>query len=52
MVLLTIVANHAYVMLSSQKQILLCCDKNLKFYPDGSLKIEKGLSSEREGGAW
>lgn len=30
MVLLTIVVNHAHLMLSLQKQILLYCDENLK----------------------
>jgi len=51
MVLLTIVVNHAYLVLFSQKQIVLCCDENLKFYSDWSLNIEEGLSSEREGDA-
>lgn len=49
--LLTAVVSHAHLLLSLQKQIVLCCDDNLKFYPDEALNIEKGLSSEREGGA-
>lgn len=28
---LAIVVNHIYLMLSSQKQVLLCCDENLTF---------------------
>lgn len=48
MVLLTTVVSHAYLTVSSQKQILMCCDESLKFFPDGSLNIETGLPSERE----
>lgn len=37
--------NHACYLLSSQKQILRC-DENIKFYPDGSLNIQKGCYLE------
>lgn len=52
MVLLAIVVSRAYLMMSSQEQILICCDEILKFSVEGSLSVETGLSSESEGGEW